>query len=226
MDDILIVEDDRALSQGIRLGLEGEGRRFIQTSTLDQGERALEERPFSLVVLDLNLPDGSGLELLRRLRARSALPVLILTANDLELDQVTGLELGADDYVTKPFSLAVLLAKTEALIRRSRGGGAETLACGAITLEPGRRACTVGGRLVALPPREYELLLCLMRNKGQVLRREQLLDKVWGIDFEGGDRAVDGRIKALRAALGPAGKQIRTVFKVGYKLEGEQHGAD
>lgn len=83
----------------------GEGRRFIQTSTLDQGERALEERPFSLVVLDLNLPDGSGLELLRRLRARSALPVLILTANDLELDQVTGLELGADDYVTKPFSL-------------------------------------------------------------------------------------------------------------------------
>ena len=226
MDDILIVEDDRALSQGIRLGLEGEGRRFIQTSTLDQGERALEERPFSLVVLDLNLPDGSGLELLRRLRARSALPVLILTANDLELDQVTGLELGADDYVTKPFSLAVLLAKTEALIRRSRGGGAETLACGAITLEPGRRACTVGGRPVALPPREYELLLCLMRNKGQVLRREQLLDKVWGIDFEGGDRAVDGRIKALRAALGPAGKQIRTVFKVGYKLEGEQHGAD
>ena len=122
--------------------------------------------------------------------------------------------------MTKPFSLAVLLAKTEALIRRSRGGGAETLACGAI------RACTVGGRLVALPPREYELLLCLMRNKGQVLRREQLLDKVWGIDFEGGDRAVDGRIKVLRAALGPAGKQIRTVFKVGYKLEGEQHGAD
>lgn len=224
MDDILIVEDDRALSQGIRLGLEGEGRRFIQTSTLDQGERALEERPFSLVVLDLNLPDGSGLELLRRLRARSALPVLILTANDLELDQVTGLELGADDYVTKPFSLAVLLAKTEALIRRSRGGGAETLACGAITLEPGRRACTVGGRLVALPPREYELLLCLMRNKGQVLRREQLLDKVWGIDFEGGDRAVDGRIKVLRAALGPAGKQIRTVFKVGYKLEEGAHG--
>ena len=224
MDDILIVEDDRALSQGIRLGLEGEGRRFIQASTLAQGERALEERTFSLVVLDLNLPDGSGLELLRRLRARSALPVLILTANDLELDQVTGLELGADDYVTKPFSLAVLLAKTEALIRRSRGGGAETLACGAITLEPGRRACTVGGRLVALPPREYELLLCLMRNKGQVLRREQLLDKVWGIDFEGGDRAVDGRIKVLRAALGPAGKQIRTVFKVGYKLEEGAHG--
>ena len=226
MHQILIVEDDPALSQGIRLALGQEGRQFVQAGTIGQAERELAERTFDLLILDLNLPDGNGLDLLSRLRDRSALPVLILTANDLEMDQVTGLELGADDYVTKPFSLAVLLAKTEALIRRSRGGGAETLACGAITLEPGRRACTVGGRLVALPPREYELLLCLMRNKGQVLRREQLLDKVWGIDFEGGDRAVDGRIKVRRAALGPAGKQIRTVFKVGYKLEGEQHGAD
>ena len=120
MDDILIVEDDRALSQGIRLGLEGEGRRFVQASTLAQGERALEERILSLVVLDLNLPDGSGLDLLRRLRSRSALPVLILTANDLELDQVTGLELGADDYVTKPFSLAVLRARVNNLLRRAR----------------------------------------------------------------------------------------------------------
>ena len=224
MHQILIVEDDPALSQGIRLALGQEGRQFVQAGTIGQAERELAERTFDLLILDLNLPDGNGLDLLSRLRDRSALPVLILTANDLEMDQVTGLELGADDYVTKPFSLAVLLAKTEALIRRSRGGGAETLACGAITLEPGRRACTVGGRLVALPPREYELLLCLMRNKGQVLRREQLLDKVWGIDFEGGDRAVDGRIKALRAALGPAGKQIWTVFKVGYKLEEGAHG--
>ena len=224
MHQILIVEDDPALSQGIRLALGQEGRQFVQAGTIGQAERELAERTFDLLILDLNLPDGNGLDLLSRLRDRSALPVLILTANDLEMDQVTGLELGADDYVTKPFSLAVLLAKTEALIRRSRGGGAETLACGAITLEPGRRACTVGGRPVALPPREYELLLCLMRNKGQVLRREQLLDKVWGIDFEGGDRAVDGRIKALRAALGPAGKQIRTVFKVGYKLEEGAHG--
>ena len=184
-------------------------------------------KPFSLaVLLDVLMPNLDGFAVCRAVREGSGVPILFLTALGGEKDVLRGYALGADDYVTKPFSLAVLLAKTEALIRRSRGGGAETLACGAITLEPGRRACTVGGRLVALPPREYELLLCLMRNKGQVLRREQLLDKVWGIDFEGGDRAVDGRIKALRAALGPAGKQIRTVFKVGYKLEGEQHGAD
>lgn len=224
MERILLIEDDQALGRGIALALAGEGREIRVAATLAQGRAALGEEEYALVLLDLNLPDGNGLDFLTALRRTSGVPVLILTANDLESDQVAGLELGADDYVTKPFSLAVLLAKTEALIRRSRGGGAETLACGAITLEPGRRACTVGGRLVALPPREYELLLCLMRNKGQVLRREQLLDKVWGIDFEGGDRAVDGRIKALRAALGPAGKQIRTVFKVGYKLEEGAHG--
>ena len=224
MERILLIEDDQALGRGIALALAGEGREIRVAATLAQGRPALGEEEYALVLLDLNLPDGNGLDFLPALRRTSGVPVLILTANDLESDQVAGLELGADDYVTKPFSLAVLLAKTEALIRRSRGGGAETLACGAITLEPGRRACTVGGRLVALPPREYELLLCLMRNKGQVLRREQLLDKVWGIDFEGGDRAVDGRIKALRAALGPAGKQIRTVFKVGYKLEEGAHG--
>ena len=224
MERILLIEDDQALGRGIALALAGEGREIRVAATLAQGWAALGEGEYALVLLDLNLPDGNGLDFLTALRRTSGVPVLILTANDLESDQVAGLELGADDYVTKPFSLAVLLAKTEALIRRSRGGGAETLACGAITLEPGRRACAVGGRPVALPPREYELLLCLMRNKGQVLRREQLLDKVWGIDFEGGDRAVDGRIKALRAALGPAGKQIRTVFKVGYKLEEGAHG--
>ena len=121
--------------------------------------------------------------------------------------------------MTKPFSLAVLLAKTRALIRRSRGEEGERLTCGAIALQPALRRCAVGETAVELAPRDYALLLCLMRNQGQVLSQAQLLDKVWGIEFEGGDRAVDGRIKALRAALGRAGKQIKTVFKAGYKLE-------
>ncbi len=165
-------------------------------------------------------PIWTGFAVCRAVRARSGVPILFLTALGGEEDMLRGYALGADDYVTKPFSLAVLLAKTEALIRRSRGGaGAERLTCGAIALEPGRRTCTVEGRAVDLPPREYELLLCLLRHQGQVFSRSQLLDRVWGIDFEGGDRAVDGRIKALRAALGPAGMQIKTVFKAGYKLE-------
>ena len=223
-DTVLIVDDDEAVLTMLYKVIRSNG---IEADTVASGEEALErlrERDYDAVLLDVLMPNLDGFAVCRAVREGSGVPILFLTALGGEKDVLRGYALGADDYVTKPFSLAVLLAKTEALIRRSRGGGAETLACGAITLEPGRRACTVGGRLVALPPREYELLLCLMRNKGQVLRREQLLDKVWGIDFEGGDRAVDGRIKALRAALGPAGKQIRTVFKVGYKLEEGAHG--
>ena len=225
-ETVLVVDDDREIVGAIALALEKEGYRVLRAyDGMEALDHALDPE-LRLILMDVMMPRLDGLSAVLRIRERRNLPIIVLSAKSEESDKVLGLSMGADDYVTKPFSLAVLLAKTEALIRRSRGGGAETLACGAITLEPGRRACTVGGRLVALPPREYELLLCLMRNKGQVLRREQLLDKVWGIDFEGGDRAVDGRIKVLRAALGPAGKQIRTVFKVGYKLEGEQHGAD
>ena len=224
---ILVAEDEARLRTIIRDYFTAHG---LTCALAKDGEEALErtaQRTYDLILLDVNLMGMDGFQVVQTLRQRGVrTPIIIVSGRKEDYDTLYGLDIGADDYVTKPFSLAVLLAKTEALIRRSRGGGAETLACGAITLEPGRRACTVGGRPVALPPREYELLLCLMRNKGQVLRREQLLDKVWGIDFEGGDRAVDGRIKVLRAALGPAGKQIRTVFKVGYKLEGEQHGAD
>ena len=199
MDDILIVEDDRALSQGIRLGLEGEGRRFIQASTLAQGERALEERTFSLVVLDLNLPDGSGLELLRRLRARSALPVLILTANDLELDQVTGLELGADDYVTKPFSLAVLRARVNNLLRRAHS----------------RRT------VLELPPFTFDFQEMTYTRNGvplELSRTEQrllrLLEQVWdGGEFVD-ENALSVAVNRLRAKLTDA--PIRTVYGVGY----------
>ena len=194
---ILVAEDEERLRTIIRDYFTAHG---LTCALAKDGEEALErlrERDYDAVLLDVLMPNLDGFAVCRAVREGSGVPILFLTALGGEKDVLRGYALGADDYVTKPFSLAVLLAKTEALIRRSRGGGAETLACGAITLEPGRRACTVGGRLVALPPREYELLLCLMRNKGQVLRREQLLDKVWGIDFEGGDRAVDGRIKAL-----------------------------
>lgn len=223
MDDILIVEDDRALSQGIRLGLEGEGRRFIQTSTLDQGERALEERPFSLVVLDLNLPDGSGLELLRRLRARSALPVLILTANDLELDQVTGLELGADDYVTKPFSPAELTARIDALYRRT--GGGDPVDTGEISQPPfllntRNRTLEKNGQRVKLTQVEYSIIKLFMDNPGKALSREEILDSVWGRDYFGELKIVDVNIRRLRIKIeddptNPA--YITTVWGYGYK---------
>ena len=217
---ILLAEDEARLRDIVRDYFAAHG---AECDLAKDGEEALEllrRHDYDAVLLDVLMPGLDGFAVCRRLREGSGAPVIFLTALGGEEDVLRGYGLGADDYVTKPFSLAVLLAKTQALVRRSRGeAGAETLACGAIALEPARRACAVDGAPVALPPREYGLLLCLMRNKGQVLSREQLLDKVWGIDFEGGDRAVDGRIKTLRAALGPAGKQIKTVFKAGYKLE-------
>ena len=216
---VLIVEDEQRLRDIIRDYFTAHG---ADCDLARDGAEALEllrENDYDAILLDVLMPNLDGFAVCRAVREESRVPVLFLTALGGEEDMLRGYALGADDYVTKPFSLAVLLAKTEALIRRGRGEGGERLTCGAVTLEPGRRACAVSGAPVELPPREYELLLCLMRNRGRALSRGQLLDRVWGIDFEGGDRAVDGRIKALRAALGPAGKQIKTVFKLGYKLE-------
>ena len=220
MDDILIVEDDRALSQGIRLGLEGEGRRFVQASTLAQGERALEERTFSLVVLDLNLPDGSGLELLRRLRARSALPVLILTANDLELDQVTGLELGADDYVTKPFSLAVLRARVNAQLRRGTPAPSACYEAEGLSLDFERMEFRRDGQIVELSKKEQKLLRVLVENRGRTVPRETLLDRVWtdGAEYVE-ENALSVTVKRLRDKLEERPSKprlLKTVYGIGY----------
>ena len=216
---VLLAEDEARLREIVRDYFAAHGLACHLAADGAEALELLRQHDYDAVLLDVLMPEADGFAVCRALRERSQAPVLFLTALGEEGDILRGYGLGADDYVTKPFSLAVLLAKTRALIRRGRGEGGETLACGAIALEPGRRACTVAGAPVELPPREYELLLCLMRNKGRVLSRDQLLDKVWGVDFDGGDRAVDSRVKALRAALGSAGKQIKTVFKAGYKLE-------
>lgn len=220
MDRILVVEDERNMRDIIRDYLTAHG---LECDLARDGREALElleEADFDAVVLDILMPGLDGFGVCRAVRRHSAVPILFLTAVGSEEDMLRGYALGADDYVTKPFSLAVLLAKLQVLIRRSRGQRrAGVLSCGAISLDTGSRRCQAAGQEVKLSPREYELLLCLMRNQGQVLSRPQLLDKVWGLDFEGDDRAVDVRIRSLRAALGKAGKQIKTVFKAGYRLE-------
>ena len=220
MDRILVVEDERNMRDIIRDYLTAHG---LECDLARDGREALElleEADFDSVVLDILMPGLDGFGVCRAVRRRSAVPILFLTALGSEEDMLRGYALGADDYVTKPFSLAVLLAKLQVLIRRSRGQRrAGVLSCGAISLDTGSRRCQAAGQDVKLSPREYELLLCLMRNQGQVLSRPQLLDKVWGLDFEGDDRAVDVRVRSLRAALGKAGKQIKTVFKAGYRLE-------
>jgi DNA-binding response OmpR family regulator len=220
METVLIVEDEARIRDIVRDYFSAHG---LMCDLARDGEEALDllrDHDYDAILLDIFMPNLDGFQVCAAVRRDSQVPILFLTALGNEEDMLRGYALGCDDYVTKPFSLAVLLAKTQALIRRSRGGSETSiLTCGTISLDTARRTCTAAGQAVKLSPREYDLLVCLLRNRGQVLSREQLLDKVWGIDFEGDDRTVDVRIRSLRAALGPAGRQIRTVFKAGYRLE-------
>lgn len=217
---ILLAEDQKKLRDVVRDYFAAHG---VACDLARDGAEALDllrDHDYDAVLLDVMMPNMDGFSVCKAVRENSNVPIIFLTALAGEDDTLRGYELGADDYVTKPFSLAVLHAKTTALIRRSRGGAAEgTLRCGAIAAELGTRTVLVNGVEVKTAPREYDLLLCLMRHQGRALSRSQLLDKVWGIDFEGDERAVDVQVKNLRAALGSAGKQLKTVFKVGYKLE-------
>ena len=220
-DVILVVEDEPRMGAVLADYFAAHG---VEAVLAGDGETALEcfaRRDFDAVLLDVLMPGLDGFGVCRAIRRESAVPILFLTALAGEEQALRGYALGGDDYVTKPFSLALLFAKTAALIRRSRGTPDGALACGAIRADPGARTCTVDNTEVKLSPREYDLLLCLLRNRGRVLSRDQLLDRVWGPDFQGEDRAVDVQVKNLRAALGQAGGQIKTVFKAGYKLETE-----
>ena len=220
MDSILIVEDEPRIRDIVRDYFTAHDLGCDLARDGAEALDLLQDHDYDAILLDIFMPNLDGFQVCRAVRQTSLVPILFLTALGNEEDMLRGYALGCDDYVTKPFSLAVLLAKTEALIRRSRGGGeVGRLRCGSISLDTGSHTCTACGQEVQLSPREYELLLCLLRNRGQVLSREQLLNKVWGMDFTGEDRAVDVRIRSLRAALGPAGGQIKTVFKAGYRLE-------
>ena len=165
------------------------------------------------------MPEADGFSVCRAVRRESAVPIIFLTALSDEEDKLYGYELGADDYVTKPYSLAVLYAKTMALIARSRGcvGRDGILETGGVTLDLNAHTATIGGTVQALPNREFSLLRCFMEHKNQVLSRQQLLIQVWGYDYDGDDRTVDTHVKKLRAR----GVKIETVIRVGYRMKGE-----
>ena len=193
--------------------------------TADNGQSALElalEGEFDGVLLDIMMPGLDGFSVCRALRKNSDVPIIFLTALSDEEDKLYGYQLGADDYVTKPYSMSVLYAKLTALINRSRGSilTDDRLIAGQSMITLSSQRVRVGGKEVTLTPKEYALLLCLMRNRNTVLSREQLLVKCWGYDYEGEARAVDTHIKRLREKLGSAAECIKTVIKAGYKLEG------
>ena len=219
---VLIVEDEPKLREVLCDYFRSKGERPAEAADGLAALERLEAEPFDAVLLDIMMPGLDGLSVCRAVRRESDVPILFLTALSDEEDKLLGYELGADDYVTKPFTLSVLYAKTMALIRRSRGTmrAGDRLAAGGVTLELSSSRVWAGGRELALTPKEYALLACLMRNRNQVMSREQLLVKCWGYDYEGESRAVDTHVKRLREKLGEHAGCIKTVIKAGYKLEG------
>ena len=227
MSTVLIVEDEHELAALIRRQLEGEGYRAIvahdgQTALLLAAQAAPD-----LVILDWMLPGLDGLTICRRLRERSAVPIMMLTARADEADRVLGLEVGADDYLTKPFSLRELMARVRAIFRRvelERRDQDEPRApinLGQMHLDPIARRVMVDNEPVELTVKEYDLLLLLARHPGRSFSRSYLLDHIWGDEYEGGDRTVDTHIVRLRRKLGDVGERIVTVWGVGYRLESE-----
>ena len=218
MKTILIVEDDRPLAQGIQMALSQGGRTICLAHTLADARAQLAAEPFDLMVLDLNLPDGNGLTLLEELRRTSDLPVLILSANDMEMDQVTGLERGADDYVTKPFSLAILRARVSNLLRERRKSGVIDLPPFSFDFQ--QMVFTREGSPLELSKTEQRLLRLLVENRGRTLSREVLLDRVWDSGEFVDENALSVAVKRLRSKLVDA--PIKTVYGVGYTWSEEK----
>lgn len=221
MERIFLLEDDEALGRGITMALEGPERAVFRAGTLAEAEEILARERFSLLILDVNLPDGSGLELLKQLRQRGdSVPVVLLTANDLELDIVAGLELGADDYITKPFSLAVLRARVNTQLRRGGTAQPERLELGGFLFDFGRMSFTKEGVPVELSKREQQLLRLLVENRGQTLTRGALVDRIWTDGAEYVDEnALSVTVKRLRDKLEDTPSRpryIKTVYGLGY----------
>ena len=215
---ILIAEDDVALRTITSAYFTKNGFEVDQAGNGDDACRLVMNNHYDAIILDIMMPGKDGKEVCKFIRTRYDVPVIFLTALGQENDIIEGYEIGADEYLTKPYSTKLLLLKVNALIKRYRGllvkdGRIEV---GEITIEPARRLVSVNGRRIELTPREYELLLYFVENRDQALTRNQILDAVWGRDFEGYDRAVDTYIKKLRASLGEASYHIETVIKHGY----------
>ena len=220
MHELLLVEDDDALGRGIRLALEGGGLRVTVCRTLAEGRRTLEDGAFDLLILDVNLPDGNGMEFLRAFRRDHATPVILLTANDLETDIVAGLELGADDYITKPFSLAVLRARVHAQLRRGTPAQTERVEIDRFSFDFGRMEFQRDGQPVELSKTEQKLLRLLVENRGRTLTRAQLVDRIWtdGAAYVD-ENALSVTVKRLRDKLEETPSRpryIKTVYGLGY----------
>jgi len=222
---VLIVEDEPDIRELVVHHLKREGYQVSVAASGEEALRQVQASPPDLVLLDLMMPAMNGLEVCRRLRqdpVTASLPIVMLTAKGDEIDRVLGLEIGADDYVVKPFSPKELLARVRAVLRRSLPApGASPTTLGALTIDPGTHTVSVGEEVLALTPKEFDLLRALVEARGRVLSREFLLDRVWGYSraSEIESRTVDVHVRRLRVKLGPEGRRVLTVKSVGYRMD-------
>jgi two-component system response regulator RegX3 len=226
MSRILVVEDEQSFSDALSFMLRKEG---FDVSVAADGQVAVEmfeQQGADIVLLDIMLPGMSGTEVCRQIRTTSQVPIIMVTAKDSEIDKVVGLEIGADDYVTKPFSSRELVARIRAVLRRRVpdvvNAGETSLTAGSIAMDVDRHVVTVDGEVVKMPLKEFELLEMLMRNAGRVLTRGQLIDRVWGSDYVGDTKTLDVHVKRLRSKIEPNPAEptmLVTVRGLGYKLE-------
>ena len=227
MTRILVVEDEASFSEALSYVLTKEGYQVTVADTGDGAIKAFDKEGADLVLLDLMLPGLSGTEVCRQIRTRSQVPIIMLTAKDSEVDKVVGLELGADDYVTKPYSKAELIARIKAVLRRGSVESTEkvetVISAGPVEIDIESHKVKVLGEFVSFPLKEFELLEFLVRNSGRVLTRVQLIDRIWGSDYFGDTKTLDVHIKRLRAKIekDPANPVfILTIRGLGYKFEG------
>ena len=227
MTRVLVVEDEESFSEALDYLLRKEGYEVAVATSGPDALAEFDRGGADVVLLDLMLPGLSGLEVCQKLRQTSTVPVIMLTAKDAEIDKVVGLELGADDYMTKPFSSRELLARIRAVLRRQGDRGAElpmtgVLEAGPVRMDVERHVVSVSGEPISLPLKEFELLELLLRNAGRVLTRGQLIDRIWGADYVGDTKTLDVHVKRLRAKIEPkpsSPTHVVTVRGVGYKFE-------
>jgi DNA-binding response OmpR family regulator len=220
MKTILVVDDERNIVELVRLYLEKDGFNVVAANDGEQALVQYERNDPDLVVLDVMLPRMDGFEVCRELRRRGDVPILMLTARSEDIDAIVGLELGADDYVTKPFNPRALVARVKAILRRTdvTAKGGRPIQVGDLRIDPRRREASIGDRRLDLRAREFDLLAALARDPGAVLSRDALLQDVWGTDFPGETRTVDVHIAEVRKKLGDDGPQVETIRGIGYRL--------
>lgn len=222
---IYIVEDDLNIQEIELFALKNSGYQAAAFETAKDFYRALGEKLPELILLDIMLPDEDGMSILRKLRQRAdtqRIPVILVTAKASEIDKVKGLDGGADDYIAKPFGVMELIARVKALLRRSGALETTLLTCGDVTLDREKRSVTVAGKPVELTYKEFELLRLLMKNRGIVISRDVIMERVWDASFEGETRTIDVHVRTLRQKLGEGGAIIRTIRNVGYMADAQK----